>query len=101
MNYKTIRILFIIILLNLFKINSYSQQKYTKKDVEEFVLKALDFVKKNGKDAALKEFINPKGEFLKGKNGILYIYAYDFKGIVLAHGGKPKLAGFNLLSITI
>ena len=99
MSFKTIKVLLIIFSFSLINIKIYSQEKFTKKDVELFVQKAVDYVKKNGKDAALKEFINPKGEFLKGKNGILYIYAYDFKGIVLAHGGKPKLAGFNLLDI--
>ena len=62
--------------------------KYTKQDVQNLVLKAYDYVKANGKEKALKEFMNPNGPFVKGE---LYIYAYDFNGTVLSHGGDPTL----------
>jgi signal transduction histidine kinase len=79
--------------------NSFSKEKYTKKDIEEFVLKAVNYAKNYGITHALKEFMNPKGEFIKGEHGELYIFAFDFKGNVLAHGDKPKLVGVNLFHL--
>jgi signal transduction histidine kinase len=70
--------------------------KPTKEEVLTFVNKAVDYAKKNGKEKALKEFMNRKGPFVKGE---LYIYAYDFKGTVIAHGGQPELVGKNLLEM--
>lgn len=56
--------------------------------------KAAAYVKANGKDKAVAEFNNPKGQFTKGD---LYIVFIDFNGNVLAHGGSPALTGKNLL----
>ncbi len=55
--------------------------------------KAAAFWKANGKDKAIAEINNPKGQFVKGD---LYVVAHDWKGNVLAHGGNPKLVGVNL-----
>jgi len=62
-------------------------------DAKALTEKAAEFWKTNGKEKALAEFNNPKGQFVKGD---LYVVAHDFKGIVLAHGGNPKLVGTNL-----
>jgi cytochrome c len=56
--------------------------------------KAAVFFKANGKDKAIAEFNNPKGQFVKGD---LYIVAHDFNGVVLAHGANAGLVGVNLL----
>jgi hypothetical protein len=50
--------------------------------------KAIAFYKANGKDKALAEFSNPKGQFVKGE---LYIFILDLNGVVLAHGANEKL----------
>jgi len=55
---------------------------------------AAAFAKANGKDKAVAEFGNPKGQFTKGE---LYITFVDFNGVVLMHGASPALAGKNLL----
>ena len=47
-------------------------------------------------EQALKEFMNPQGEFFRGE---LYIFAYDFDGNVISHGAKPALVGKNLLRL--
>ena len=70
--------------------------KPTKDEVVAFVKKAVDYAKKNGKEKALKEFMNKKGEFIKGE---LYIYAYDFNCVVLSHGGQPEIVGMNRTNI--
>ena len=65
--------------------------------MQAFVEKAVAYAGANGKDAALTAFTAPGGEFHEGE---LYIYAYDFNGTVIAHGGDPSLVGRNLIDMT-
>jgi polar amino acid transport system substrate-binding protein len=65
-------------------------------EVQEFVEKAVAYAGANGKDAALAAFTAPGGEFHDGE---LYIYAYDFDGNVIAHGGDASLVGQNLMDM--
>jgi polar amino acid transport system substrate-binding protein len=68
----------------------------TQADVQAFVRKAVAYGKAKGKDAALAAFTAPGGEFHQGQ---LYIYAYDFAGTVIAHGGDATLVGKNLITM--
>ncbi|MBU4175184.1 MAG: cache domain-containing protein [Actinobacteria bacterium] len=77
-----------------FQIGTTSSAKPTREEVVEFVDEAVEYAKKNGKEKALAEFTDQAGEF---KRGELYIYAYDFSGNVLAHGGDPILVDQNLI----
>ncbi len=54
--------------------------------------KAYAFYKANGKEKAIAEFNNPKGQFVKGD---LYVVLQDFKGTLLANGGNQKIVGQN------
>ena len=67
----------------------------TKEQMVKFVEEAAAYVKKVGRETALKEFSSPKGKFVR-KNGELYIYAYDFKCVCQAHGFTPELVGQDL-----
>jgi len=67
----------------------------TKAQMVKFVEEAAAYVKAVGRETALKEFSNPKGKFVREK-GMLYIYAYDFKCICLAHGFTPDLVSHDL-----
>lgn len=67
----------------------------TKEQMVKFVEEAAAYVKEVGQEAALKEFSNPKGKFVREK-GELYIYAYNFKCVCLAHGSTPDLVGQDL-----
>ena len=69
----------------------------TQAQVQAFVEKAVAFARTNDKDKALAAFTAPGGEFHDGE---LYIYAYDFSGKVIAHGGDPALVGKNLIEMT-
>jgi signal transduction histidine kinase len=69
----------------------------TQADVQAFVKKAVAYAGEHGKDAALAAFTAAGGEFHDGQ---LYIYAYDFSGTVIAHGGDPALVGRNLIGMT-
>jgi polar amino acid transport system substrate-binding protein len=66
-------------------------------DVQVFVKDAVAYAKRVGKAQALETFTAAGGDFHKGE---LYIYAYDYKGDVIAHGGDPSLVGKNLWTMT-
>ena len=62
-------------------------------DAKALVDKTLAFIKANGLEKAVAEINgNPKGQLSKGE---LYVVIQDFSGLILAHGGNPKLAGQN------
>ena len=68
----------------------------TTAQVQAFVEKAVDYAQDDGKQKALAAFTAPGGEFHDGE---LYIFAYDFDGTVIAHGGEPGLVGKNLIDM--
>lgn len=68
----------------------------TAKEAEDIVKKAVDYIKANGKEKALKEFNDPKGSFVKGD---LYVFAFDFKTVCIAHGVNQKLVGKDLTDL--
>jgi signal transduction histidine kinase len=63
---------------------------------EALVKRAAAYIKEKGKDAALKEFNNPKGKFVEGE---LYIFAYSLKNICLALPTKPQQVGQDLTNL--
>jgi len=75
---------------------SVTVKPVSKYEVAVFVNRAANYARSAGKETALREFMNPKGEFGKGK---LYIFAYDFKGTVLAYGGQPESIGKNMIDV--
>jgi len=84
------------ILLCLFVVASVSaQQKGTPEEAKMLVEKAVAYVKANGEEKALKEFNDPKGEFV---NGDLYIFVFDPRGVLLANVNLPNLVGTNVYS---
>lgn len=67
-----------------------------KKQVKEFVLQAVDYIKTHGQKAAFAEFSNKNGSFVKGS---LYIFVTDFNGVGLANGNHPDFIGRSLYNI--
>jgi putative tryptophan/tyrosine transport system substrate-binding protein len=69
----------------------------TKEEAQAMVEKAAEWFKKYGREKTLAEITRSasikKGDF---KDRDLYIFAYDFNGVCLAHGDNPKLIGKNL-----
>lgn len=57
-----------------------------------FVESAVEYARVNGKEKALAEFSDPNGSFVRGE---LYIYAYDFNNVALAHPFDPDKIGVN------
>jgi len=64
-----------------------------REDLTAFVGEAITYAGKNGKDAALREFNNVNGSFVRGN---LYIYAFDYNGTTLALPHQPRLIGTDL-----
>jgi signal transduction histidine kinase len=69
----------------------------TTEDLVAFVNSAVVYAQKEGKPAALKEFADRNGSFVRGE---LYVWAYDFNGTNLAHPFHPEYLGQNKLSLT-
>lgn len=61
---------------------------------EELVKMAVAYFNQNGKEATFALINNPTGPFVKGD---IYMFAYDFKGIAVAHGNNAALVGQNLI----
>jgi hypothetical protein len=64
----------------------------TNETLVAFVHEAVAYAQTHGKEAALAEFSNPNGTFVRGE---LYIYAYDFNSTTLAHPFSPEKIGVN------
>ncbi len=67
-----------------------------KDDAVALVDKAVAHVKSVGKDKALADFNDPKGQFVKGD---LYVFAYTLQGVILAHPMNPKLVGKDMTEV--
>ena len=68
----------------------------TPEEAKGMAEKAMAFYKANGKEKAIAEFNNPKGQFVKGD---LYVVVQGFDGVLLANGGNPSLVGQNHLEL--
>lgn len=58
--------------------------------------RASAYLQEVGEAKAFSDFTRPDGGF---KDGELYVFCYDGKGLNLAHGGNPAFAGRNQLHI--
>ena len=68
----------------------------TPSEAKALVLKALDYIKENGKEKAFAAFMDKKGEFIYKD---LYLFVIDMKGNVLVHGEDKSLVGKNQLDL--
>ncbi len=75
---------------------SFAGTRGTPEQAKAMVEEAVAFYNAKGNDAALAEFSNPNGKFVKGD---LYIFAIDLNGMTLAHGANQKLVGKSLLEV--
>ncbi|WP_440952570.1 cache domain-containing protein [Methanococcoides sp. FTZ1] len=64
-----------------------------REELESFVGEAIEYANTNGKDAAIAEFNDQNGTFIRDN---LYIYAFDYNGTTLAMPYQPKLIGTDL-----
>jgi methyl-accepting chemotaxis protein len=73
--------------------NEKSNVSGTAEDAKALIHKAVQFLRDHGKEKALTEFSNPKGQFQKGD---LYIFANTLEGLTMAHGGNSSLIGKDM-----
>lgn len=66
----------------------------TTKDAELMVHKAVQFLRKEGREKALAAFSDPRGKFTYRD---LYIMVYDMNGKCVAHGQKKERIGKSLI----
>lgn len=85
-------------LMMLAALGAGAAEKGTADEAVAMVKKASEFLKKNGKEKALAEFNNPKGQFVQKD---LYIFAFGANGdgVELANGANIKLVGKNVLQM--
>jgi len=71
----------------------------TKEEARAMIENAAAWFQKYGKEKTLAEITlagsGKKGAFIDRD---LYIFAYDYNGVVLAHGANPKLIGKDLIN---
>jgi cytochrome c len=65
-------------------------------DAIAMVDKGLAYLKKNGKEALIKEINNKNPEFISGD---VYLVMRSMEGVVLAHPINPKLIGKNMVEL--
>jgi cytochrome c len=84
----------VCLVVGLFMVPNFARA--TLDEAKSMVEKAEAYYKANGKEKALQEFNNPKGEFV---NGDVYVFAYDETGTIIAHPVNAKLVGTNTLEV--
>ena len=68
----------------------------TADEATALVKKAVAYYKAHGRDKALAEFNNAKGQFVDRD---LYIFVIDTKGQMLAHGANPRIVNKQVLEM--
>jgi signal transduction histidine kinase len=65
-------------------------------EAKSMLERAVAYVKANGNEKAFAEVTNRQGSFVDRD---LYIFAVDFNGLTIAHGGNAKLVGKDMLGL--
>jgi hypothetical protein len=58
--------------------------------------RAVAHIRDVGRAQAFADFSRPDGGFVEGE---LYVFCQDASGVVVAHGGNPKLVGRNMADV--
>lgn len=75
---------------------AYAAEFGTPAEAEAMAKKAVAYLKANGKEKALAEISNPKGQFVDRD---LYVTVYDMTGKCLAHGFNQKMIGKDMIGL--
>lgn len=68
-------------------------QSASKEDAVALAKKAVAHIKKNGIDAACKDFAEPQGGFMQGE---LYVFVQDMQYKVVCHASNKRMNGKDL-----
>lgn len=72
------------------------KSKGTKEEATAMVDKAVQHIKKVGREKAFADFNNKNGPFTDRD---LYVVVYDMKGRVLSHGANEKMIGKDVIDL--
>lgn len=75
---------------------AFAAQKGTADEAVAMAKKAVNLIRTKGKEQAYAQFNSPSGQFIDRD---LYIAVIDSKGIMVAHGGNPRLIGKTLIEM--
>ena len=91
------RYLFLIMSFVFLSTGALASEAPTKADAKALVTQAVAYAKANGRDKFFNEVRSGSGKFhfQEGTKKDLYIFVYDEKGTVLAHGVRLELTGKN------
>lgn len=73
---------------------SYAQEK--QKEAYDLAVKAYRHYHEVGAKKAFADFSDKDGEFVKDE---LYVFAFNYDGVCLAHGGNNNLIGMNMMNM--
>lgn len=73
-----------------------SNERGTRAEAKAMADEAVAHVAKVGLQAAAKDFVNDPARWVKKD---LYVVAYTFDGVCVAHGVNPKFIGKNLIEV--
>jgi cytochrome c len=68
----------------------------TAQEAQALAERALAHIHDVGREQAFADFSRPDGGFVDGE---LYIFCQDASGVVVAHGGNPKIIGRNMSDV--
>jgi signal transduction histidine kinase len=69
---------------------------HSREEVQALVERAADYIRTHGRERAFADFSRPDGGFVDGD---LYVFCQDASGVVVAHGGNPKIIGRNMSGV--
>lgn len=88
--------------LSLLALNAFAMPSTpgTKEDAQALAAKATAHIKKVGFEQAVKDFTADQATWgLASRDRLVYVYAYDYNGVVLAHSVNGAVVGKELLGI--
>jgi cytochrome c len=68
----------------------------TAAEAQALAERAVAHIHDVGRQQAFADFSRPDGGFVDGE---LYVFCQDASGVVVAHGGNPKLVGRNMADV--
>jgi len=81
-----------------FAVGAVQAQEFGSRDeAKAMVDAAVEHVKKVGPEKAFKDFTDKENKTWHKKD--LYVFAYDMKGVNVAHGANDKLIGKDLIEL--
>jgi hypothetical protein len=85
-----------LLAIGLFALATKPVRAGSPEEVQALVERAADYIRQHGRTQAFADFSRPDGRFVDGDR---YVFCQDASGVVLAHGGNPKIVGRNMSGV--